>query len=266
MMLYLPVVPVVQSTPMKVLSFVTLQPIFTVYNWEIAQPIFDDFVKRTREEASVMYYDFTRTSDQPGAKVVCREAYPDASALLAHLENVMTCLERLCADGVAKLDEVSLHGPFAELDKCKSTTDAFGTLYYEIDSGFSRLSKDCGGVGPRQMLSIYPTFTIKNWEKAKPIMEEFVHRTMNENKCLWYGWTKTSDKLFCREAYDSAEGLLEHLANVGSCVDAILSDDIASLDKIEFHGPPEEIEKCKETGDAMGVTYFTSFRGFQRFE
>ena len=54
-------------------------------------------------------------------------------------------------------------------------------------------------------MSIRPTFTIKDWSKATPIMEEFVKVTRTEPGCVYYGWTKTEDKLVCSESYANGE-------------------------------------------------------------
>merc|ERR1712146_111179 len=81
-----------------------------------------------------------------------------------------------------------------------------------------------------------PTFTVSDWAVAEPIMAEFVEATKKETGCIYYGWTRNDDKLFCREAY----------------VDAA-----ATLDQIELHGPAAEVEKCKEKMDGFGTKYFT---------
>ena len=38
----------------------------------------------------------------------------------------------------ATLDELELHGPSAEVEKCKAAMDPLGTVYYEVDSGFQK--------------------------------------------------------------------------------------------------------------------------------
>ena len=197
----------------------------------------------------------------------CREAYSDAAAVLAHLENIGPCVDALLADGIATLDEISLHGPKAELEKCKASMDALGTVYYEIDQGISWITKETGGIPMGQrLLTIQPTFTVQDWSKAEPIMAEFTDKTSKESNCIYYGWTRSGDKLFCREAYSSANGVLEHLENVGPCVDKLLGDGIATLDRIELHGPMGQVQPCKETMNGFGTIYYNVDSGFQKFE
>lgn len=105
-----------------------------------------------------------------------------------------------------------------------------------------------------------------SWEKAKPIMAEFVEKTAQEKDVIYYGWTKSGDKLFCREAYYSGEGVLAHLDNVGPCVDALLAEGVATLDKIELHGPMGQVQMCKEKMNAFGTVYYNVDSGFQKFE
>ena len=118
---------------------------------------------------------------------------------------------------------------------------------------------------PQTFCTIHPKFTIKDWDAAMPILQEFVEKTSTEAGCIYYGWTKCGDKLFCREAYVDGDAVMAHLANVGSCIDALLAGP-ASLDSIEIHGPAAEIEKTKEGTAALGTLYFELDSGFQNYE
>ena len=108
---------------------------------------------------------------------------------------------------------------------------------------------------PYTLMTIQPTFTVKDWTLAAPIMEKFVAATKTETGCIYYGWSKVDDKLFCREAYTDAAAVLAHLDNVGALVGEML-EAAATLDGIELHGPPSEMDKCKATMDGFGTTYW----------
>merc|ERR1712144_9157 len=243
-------------------TFLTIQPTFTIKDWEAAAPIMAEFAERTKTETGCLYYGWSRVDD----KLFCREAYVDAAAVLAHLDNVGFLVGKLlesCSSNA--LDKIALHGPSAELDKCKATMDGFGTTYWAIDSGITFITKEVGSVRHDQtVMTIQPTFTIKDWSLAAPIMAEFVEATKTEKGCVYYGWTKVGDKLFCREAYKNAEGVLAHLDNVGALVGKML-EAAATLDKIELHGPPAEMDQCKATMDGFGTTYWAIDSGFQNF-
>ena len=59
---------------------------------------------------------------------------------MAHLENIGALVGKLL-ESAATLDQIELHGPAAEVEKCKEKMDGFGTKYFTIDSGFQRYEK-----------------------------------------------------------------------------------------------------------------------------
>ena len=69
---------------------------------------------------------------------------------------------------------------------------------------------------PSKIVSIHPYFKVKpgNLAKAKALLPDFLARTSKESANLFYDFTISGDVIFCREAYDGAEGLLRHLENV----------------------------------------------------
>eukprot|EP00694_Reclinomonas_americana_P002413 EC787874.1.p2 GENE.EC787874.1~~EC787874.1.p2 ORF type:complete len:141 (+),score=61.85 EC787874.1:29-424(+) len=71
------------------------------------------------------------------------------------------------------------------------------------------------------------------------------------------------DCLF-REGFESAEGVIEHLANIHHLMAEI--SRLGSMQKIECHGPRSEIDKLKEfIGDKFVVEwYVTDERSFRR--
>ena len=173
-------------------SFLTIQPTFTVKDWALAEPVMADFVQRTQTEKGCMYYGWSTC----GEKLFCREAYVDAVAVLDHLENIAESVGKML-DGPATLDKIELHGPLAELAKCKDAMDPLGCEYWEVDQGFSCMSKLAGASQtPQSLVTIQPTFCIKDWAAAAPIMEDFTARTASETGCVYYGWTKREGKLF----------------------------------------------------------------------
>ena len=63
----------------------------------------------------------------------------DAAGVLAHLDNVGPLVGKML-EAAATLDKIELHGPPAEMDKCKDTMNGFGTTYWAIDSGFQNFA------------------------------------------------------------------------------------------------------------------------------
>ena len=118
---------------------------------------------------------------------------------------------------------------------------------------------------PIGFVTIQPTFTIIDKSKAEAIMKKFVESTKKEEGCIYYGWTVSGDKLFCREAYKDGDAANAHLANVGKHIEEILADGVAKLDSIEIHGMPKCLEKVKPGTKDLGTKYYEVHSGFSRF-
>jgi len=75
------------------------------------------------------------------------------------------------------------------------------------------------------------------------MLQDFVAKTASEDENLFYVFSINEDQVFCREAYESADGLLAHLDNVGESLEAMLK--MPDLTRVKVPGPPEELEKLK---------------------
>src|SRR5438132_13362497 len=80
-------------------------------------------------------------------------------------------------------------------------------------------------------------------DAVKAGFPRFIEKTANEIENLFYGFSINGDEVFCREAYESANGVLAHLDNVGGLLSEMLT--MADLTRVELHGPAEELEKLK---------------------
>jgi quinol monooxygenase YgiN len=85
----------------------------------------------TKNEEGCLFYNFTFK----GNEMCCREAYVDAQAVLAHLENCGPALGEFLGAGIAALSRIELHGPAGELAKLKEAFTDFNPDYYESDCG-----------------------------------------------------------------------------------------------------------------------------------
>jgi len=114
--------------------------------------------------------------------------------------------------------------------------------------------------------SICPTFTVHDWAKAEPVMEQFIEATKSETGCVYYGWTRQGDKLKCRECYLDAASVLAHLDNVGPLIGAITADGVATMDDINVQGPADQIALIKPTTDAFGTVHYDTCGGFTNIQ
>ena len=112
--------------------------------------------------------------------------------------------------------------------------------------------------------TIVPYFRISNGnvEAFKKLCEQFVAKTSEETKCLYYGFSFDGDQAHCREGYKDAEGLLTHLDNVGQLLEEALK--IAEITCLEVHGPEEELAKLREPLAKLEPQFFTLEYGFRR--
>ena len=94
-------------------------------------------------------------------------------------------------------------------------------------------------------VSLHPYFKVHpgKLEAVKAGFPRFVEKTATEKENLFYGFTVNGDEILCREAYESAEGVLAHLENIGALLAEMLT--MADLTRFEVHGPAEELEKLK---------------------
>lgn len=94
-------------------------------------------------------------------------------------------------------------------------------------------------------MSLHPYFKVHpgKEEAVKTMLPRFVEKTATESENLFYGFSINGDEIFCREAYESATGLLAHLDNVSTLLSEMLKS--ADLIRIEVHGPADELEKLK---------------------
>jgi hypothetical protein len=99
-------------------------------------------------------------------------------------------------------------------------------------------------------------------DEFKDFCEQFISITAQEPKCLYYGFSFNGDTVHCREAYEDAEGLLAHLADVGPLLKEALK--IAQVTRLEVHGVAEELAKLTGPLSSLGPTYFTLEYGIRR--
>jgi quinol monooxygenase YgiN len=112
--------------------------------------------------------------------------------------------------------------------------------------------------------SIVPYFEVpeENMAMFRKLTEQFVEKTRSEPGCLYYGFTFNGNTVHCREGYADAEALRIHLENVGDLLAE--AQDIASLDRLEIHGPEAQLAKLYKPLSALNVTFFVLENGFRR--
>jgi hypothetical protein len=113
-------------------------------------------------------------------------------------------------------------------------------------------------------VTIVPYFTVPDGKMAefKSGFGEFYKNTKAGTKeCLYYGFQECGNKIFCREGYKSADGVLAHLGDVKAVLDkAVAIVGEGGLD-LSVMGPPKELEKLKEALTPLGCKFYITDRG-----
>jgi hypothetical protein len=112
-------------------------------------------------------------------------------------------------------------------------------------------------------VTLAPYFKLKDAERFKQIWQEDYKKFAHKEDCVHYSFGFTDDgRAHCREAYTSAETVLQHLADVDGPLNAVL-DGPAELERLEVHGPKEEIDKLIEPLTPFGCKFFVTEWGFR---
>src|ERR1700751_5075771 len=93
-----------------------------------------------------------------------------------------------------------------------------------------------------RFVSLHPYLRVHpgKLDAVKAGFPRFVKKTANEKAMLFYEFSLNGDEVFCREAYQNAEGLLAHLDNVGALLAEMLT--MANLTRLEVTGPADDLE------------------------
>lgn len=114
-----------------------------------------------------------------------------------------------------------------------------------------------------QAISINPYFKVNEGQldNFKDLIKIFIERTQTEEKCYYYDFSVDTENnvVFCREAYEGAEGTLAHLDNVGDLIEK--ASTLSELTILEIHGPAGELAKLKEPLAALPVKYYEHVDG-----
>ena len=113
-------------------------------------------------------------------------------------------------------------------------------------------------------VSIHPYFKVHpgKLDAIKAMLPKFTAKTATEKTMLFYEFSWNGDELFCREAYENAEGVLAHLDNVGAPLAELLT--MADLIRFEVHGPATELERLKAPLAHLNPAWFALERALER--
>ena len=189
-------------------THVSLTTIFSLPKGKTAKDYIDKLYARAKVTKRSIYYGFATNEN----KLMCREGYENAEEFLLYMKEIVSCQLG---------DEVTIlvSGPDLELDKIKPKLTA--SLQAEIT--FAKLNNDNMLLGrlPESTtdthVTVLPEITVPQGRMTefKSVMEKFCTAAKNGTTgCLYYGFAVSGDKVWCREGYTGAQGVLDHLTEV----------------------------------------------------
>lgn len=115
------------------------------------------------------------------------------------------------------------------------------------------------------VVSIHPYFRVPAAliEQTRAGCAKFIEQTQVEPGCLYYGFSFADEVMHCREGYADAEALLTHLQNIGGLIEALLGTGV-TIERLEVHGPAEELEKLRGPMADLSPQFFVLDSGFRR--
>ena len=114
-------------------------------------------------------------------------------------------------------------------------------------------------------VTIQPYFVIKDGEtdSVRSYVERFVELSKSERDCLYYGFTFSGNRLFCREGYTNGDAALAHLDNVGALLKEMLESGKVELTDLQIHGPEPELAKLRGPLTDLNPSYWVLEYGFR---
>ena len=110
-------------------------------------------------------------------------------------------------------------------------------------------------------LIVYFQVQVGKFQQFKEKARRAVELTKKQPQCLYFGFcfNEARQLAFCRQGYESAEGVMTHLEHIDHSMLRI-----SELLRLEVHGPETELAKLKEPLSQYSPEYFTLAFGFRR--
>lgn len=239
---------------------VTLAPYFKIKDMDKFVSIWQEDYANFAHKEDCVHYAFCFSDD---GRAHCREAYPNAEAVIQHLADVDVPLNAVL-NGPADLERLEVHGPAAEIDKLREPLGAMGCLFYVTEWG-NRVAKPA--MDEDTVCHLYPYFQLQQpdvfkqiWYDAWPATK--ANQAAEKSHQYAFSFEDTANVASCRESYGDADGILLHLQNVDAPLNAVLNGP-AQLLRLEVHAPASEIEKLRPALDPLGCEFFTTGWGFR---
>ena len=224
-------------------------------------PLMKDVLDRAALQSGINDYGWTRS----GQKLIWRAAYDDSESMLAAFEALKPKLNEIVQAG-AEMDRIEFVGPGSSLSEIRDKSDELlrkyeytKPEYYETQNenqtGYFRKSPVSKG-SQNATCFLISRYTIHDWEKTLPVMQQVIDRAFMEPGCIYFGWAKSGNKLNSREIFADGNAMREYLEHMAPFIEQFKSGHVPiAPDKIEVHGPEQEIRQIEGTAFALNTRF-----------
>ena len=234
-------------------THVSLTVIFTVPEGKTAKDYTDKFYSASKAANTSIYYGFATN----GNKLMCRQGYDNAEDFFVYIKEVVRGKLSTGLEDVTFL----VSGPRQELDKIRpKLTESIKAeiTFAELDGNNIVLSARPEGT-PDVHVTILPEFTVPQgkMDEFKAGFTMFYSATKDGTmECLYYGFAVAGDKVWCREGYMSADGVMQHLKDVKEPLDKALKVVGEDGLKLNIVGPAAELEQLRPALGPLGAVFW----------
>jgi len=237
---------------------VGLAVIFDVPAGEDYKSYFPKFYSLVKSgTAGCLYYGFATC----GSKVLCREGYKDAVAMLTHSKEVHDELETMVKKLGKERVRILCSGPQDQLDIIKAKMDDRLTVkFVTLDAGALAIAAMPSGCQDSH-ITILPEFTVPAGRMAEfqggfPKFYKATKEGQGAAGCLYYGFATAGDSVYCREGYTNAEAAALHGADIKDMLEEPMKAVGAAGFKINVIGPKADLEKMRPKLEPRGAIFW----------
>jgi len=203
-----------------------------------------------------IYYGFAVL----GNKVICREGYTNAKAVLTHMKEVNSVFEEVLTELGGK-DRVKIlcMGTQADLDILAPHLAPYGARMIKLDSGAFWESGRPQGADTH--VTVLPEFIVpedrfQDFVAGFPKFYEATKAGAGAAGMLYYGFGTEGNSVFCREGYKNAESVLQHGGDVKDLLEEPLKVVGAGGMKLHVLGPKSELDKLRPKLESRGAIFW----------
>jgi hypothetical protein len=220
------------------------------------------------------HYGWERADDD----VVWTSSFSDVGAMLENFSILLPVISSLIQQSAAQLTRIIIRAPTSELTRIQEMLTRRSlnqehvecVEYYSIDNDFqtgfvAQSFKGIANAFPAEQsaqsstnVTIHPYFIVLDWREVCLIMERFLDKVPEDLGCIYFGWTKKSNRLHWRSTFKDGDAMLQYHGHVAELIE-LLTAGPAVFDNFDVYGPANEVFKSKYYLDRYHPKYHETY-------